>query len=136
MVICVIALANTQPDKVQRLTLLFHDLGKPFCQSMGEDGYHHFHGHPKLSAQIAEKRMRALKFDNATRERVCALILEHDIRPEPTPKAVRRLAAKHDMSARTYFRVLKVARTIADLAGSERITEDALCEAVRLKVSF
>ncbi|MCR5475339.1 MAG: YifB family Mg chelatase-like AAA ATPase [Lachnospiraceae bacterium] len=49
---------------------------------------------------------------------------------------MKQLALKHDMSARTYFRVLKVARTIADLAGSADINEDALCEAVRLKVSF
>ena len=49
---------------------------------------------------------------------------------------MKMLATKHDMSARTYYRVLKVARTIADLAGQEDITEEALMEAVRLKVSF
>ena len=49
---------------------------------------------------------------------------------------MKMLATKHEMSARTYYRVLKVARTIADLAGQEDITEEALMEAVRLKVSF
>ncbi len=49
---------------------------------------------------------------------------------------MRSLAAKHDMSARTYYRILRVARTIADLAGSERIGGDEILEAVRLKVSF
>jgi len=49
---------------------------------------------------------------------------------------MKLLADKHGMSARTYYRVLKVARTIADLAGSADITEEALMEAVRLKVSF
>ena len=55
--------------------------------------------------------------------------------PEET-KLMKSLATKHDMSARSYYRVLKVARTIADLAGSESITEDSLLEAVRFKVSF
>ncbi len=49
---------------------------------------------------------------------------------------MKELASKHEMSARTYYRILRVARTIADLAGDEDITEDALCEAVCLKVSF
>ncbi|MBQ6575924.1 MAG: hypothetical protein IJL90_07460, partial [Lachnospiraceae bacterium] len=36
-------------------------------------------------------------------------------------------------SARTYYRMLKVARTISDLAGREHISEEAILEAVRLK---
>ena len=49
---------------------------------------------------------------------------------------MRKLADRHQMSARTYYRVLKVARTIADLSGQERIDEASLMEAVRFKVSF
>lgn len=49
---------------------------------------------------------------------------------------MKTLAERYDMSARTYYRVLKVARTIADLAGCDAIDEDSLLEAVRLKISF
>ncbi|MBQ8666540.1 MAG: YifB family Mg chelatase-like AAA ATPase [Lachnospiraceae bacterium] len=49
---------------------------------------------------------------------------------------MKRLAIKYDMSARTYYRVLKVARTISDLAGQNDINEESLLEAVRMKVSF
>ena len=49
---------------------------------------------------------------------------------------MRSIAAGHDMSARTYYRILKVARTIADLTGSGKITEEALCEAAGFKVGF
>ena len=62
-------------------------------------------------------------------ERFCAL-------GEKEKDVMRTLAARHGMSARSYYRVLKVARTIADLAGRELIDEEALLEAVRLKVSF
>ncbi len=60
-------------------------------------------------------------------EKFCAL-------GESETALMKKLADRHDMSARTYYRVLKVARTIADLAGSEDITEEALMESVRLKV--
>lgn len=49
---------------------------------------------------------------------------------------MKMLAGKYDMSARTYYRVLKVARTIADLSGHDAIDEDSLLEAVRLKNTF
>ncbi len=49
---------------------------------------------------------------------------------------MKSIAIRYDMSARTYYRVLKVARTIADLSGQRDITEEALLEAVHFKISF
>ena len=62
-------------------------------------------------------------------EKFCAL------GPEQS-SLMKTLASKYEMSARTYYRVLKVARTITDLSGQNSISSEALMEAVRLKVSF
>ena len=54
----------------------------------------------------------------------------------PVPSAVRLLAVAGErlsLSARAYHRVLRVARTIADLAGEERIGEVAVAEALRYR---
>ena len=47
---------------------------------------------------------------------------------------ILKLAAdKFDFSARSYFRIIKVARTIADLAGAEVIKSPHLAEALQYR---
>lgn len=81
-------------DKVLRLTMLFHDLGKPKSVSTDEKGIHHFHGHPAVSAEMARDILRRLKFDNDTIRMVTALVRYHDYQVEPAPGNVRRAMAK------------------------------------------
>lgn len=49
--------------------------------------------------------------------------------PGPHQRAVRQM----DLSARSYHRVLKLARTIADVAGEERIAVQHLAEALQYR---
>lgn len=85
-----------EPDKVLRLTMLLHDIGKPDTLTVDEDGITHFHGHAKVSAEMAEKILRRLKFDNATINMVCRLVLYHDYGNdvEPDARTVRRAVNK------------------------------------------
>ena len=56
-----------------------------------------------------------------------------------TASARRLLALSGErlhLSARAFFRVLRVARTIADLAGDDRVDEDALAEALHYRVEM
>ena len=65
-------------DKVLRLTMLMHDIGKPSCKTTDEMGIHHFKGHPEKSADMAVDIMHRLKFDNDTLNRVRRLVKFHD----------------------------------------------------------
>ena len=52
----------------------------------------------------------------------------------PAAENVLKLAAeKYDLSARSYFRLIKVARTIADLEGEEKILSQHIAEALQYK---
>ena len=53
---------------------------------------------------------------------------------DDTGRSLLRTAAQQlQLSARTYHRLLKVARTIADLAGAERIQTAHLAEAIQYR---
>ena len=58
------ALQNVKNDKVLRLTMLFHDMGKPVMKTTDENGRDHFKGHAIASEQIAKTVMKRLKFVN------------------------------------------------------------------------
>lgn len=81
-------------DKALRLAMLFHDMGKPACLSIDGEGIYHFHGHPKVSEEIAETILHRLKFDNDTIYTVKKLVKFHDQYIDPEPECVRRAIRK------------------------------------------
>lgn len=84
------ALRNVRANRVLRLTVLFHDMGKPEIAVVDEQGIYHFKGHARYSALLTKTIMKRLKFDNETRSRVYRLVLNHSLYPEATPEGVRR----------------------------------------------
>lgn len=71
------AMDNTECNLVLRLAALLHDIGKPNCLSLDENGKGHFYGHHVISMEVAEDILRRLKFDNKTIESVKILVKEH-----------------------------------------------------------
>ena len=83
-------LKNIRNDKVLRLTMLFHDMGKPALKTMDEKGIAHFKKHALESEEITKRVMHRLKFDNDTLRKVSRLVLYHDYRMPAEAKNVRK----------------------------------------------
>jgi tRNA nucleotidyltransferase (CCA-adding enzyme) len=90
----IVSLQNVRADRILRLTMLMHDLGKPATMTVDEDGTTHFYGHEEKSRQIALDIMKRLKFDRDTMDRVCNLVLHHDLRFPAEAKSIRRAIRK------------------------------------------
>ncbi len=88
------AMEKIEPDRILRLTMLLHDVGKPPCKTTDENGQDHFKGHPEAGADMARAILRRLKFDNDTISAVVNLVRNHDDRPAVTPRNVRRMAIR------------------------------------------
>jgi tRNA nucleotidyltransferase (CCA-adding enzyme) len=72
------ALEKSKPDPVVRLAVFFHDIGKPYVAHFDEKGEQHYYGHPKKSAELTEKILTRLRFDNDTKNKVVTLVNFHD----------------------------------------------------------
>ena len=88
------AMENIRNDKVLRLIMLLHDIGKPVTKTIDENGVAHFYQHSAEGEVLARKILRRLKFDNDTLNKVTKLVLYHDYRMPATDKNVRRAINK------------------------------------------
>jgi len=85
------AVDNADKNLVLRLSLLLHDIGKPQCKFIDEDGRAHFNGHGILSGKMAKKRLQNLRFSNEIINSVKTLIDNHMTHLPSTDKGVKRL---------------------------------------------
>ena len=110
---------------------------------LNEIGYKAIAGKPALEVVTREAEGDGLTRQTArfrpTPAVTCNARMEgRDVRRHCVPDAAVLEYLRHAMqelglSARAYDRVLKVARTIADLAGSEGLAQDHVMEAVQLR---
>lgn len=107
------SIAAAPADALLRLTMLFHDAGKPICRTTDETGCDHFYGHAKHSAVLAEQRLAALKAERHTIDTVVRLVELHDCRFPATRPVVRRWLNR--LGEADFRRLLAVKR--ADAAG-------------------
>ncbi len=84
-------IAAVEAKPILRLTMLFHDSGKPACYTRDENGIDHFTGHAAVSAAIAEQALTRLHFDRATIDATKKLIIHHDDDLFPIDHALKRI---------------------------------------------
>ena len=107
------ALMHIEADKILRLTMLFHDMGKPEKKTYDKDGTAHFKGHAVVSEAMAREVMHRLKFDNDTLRKVTKLVLCHDYRMEASARNVRRAMNKIGEDLFPYYMKVRKADTEA-----------------------
>ena len=107
------AIENVRPDKILRLTMLLHDMGKPAYKTMDENGRAHFKKHALESESIAEQVLRRLKFDNDTLHKVTRLVRYHDYRMPAKALNVRRAMNKIGEDIFPYYMEVRRADVLA-----------------------
>ena len=103
------ALKATKKDKILRLVMLLHDMGKPQTKTTDARGVDHFIGHDKVSEQIAKDVMSRLRFDKETTKKVTKLVAYHNYPLNSTPKAVRRAVNRIGVELFPYYLAVRVA---------------------------
>ncbi len=99
-------------------------------------------GSAEVAARVARarrlqaRRFEALGVDMTTNAQASASLIEEIAKPdEAGQKLLREAAEALRLSARGYHRVLKVARTLADLEGQERVNRFHLAEALSYRMA-
>lgn len=103
-----VAVENIIPDPTLRVIMLLHDIGKPKCFAIGDDGEGHFYGHANVGVDMARDILGRLKFDNETKDRVLRAIKYHDAQIVPETKHVKRALNRYTIEG--FFDLVEVKR--------------------------
>jgi len=117
------ALQNIEANKVLRLAILFHDMGKPKMKTIDQEGIAHFKGHALVGERITKQVLRRLKFDNDTIQTVAKLVLYHDYRIPAQAPIVRKAMNKIGVDLFPLYLMLQRADTSAK---SEYLREEKI----------
>ncbi len=103
---------NVPPSAELRMAALLHDIGKPSCRTVDENGVDHFYGHAEMGAKIAEQCiLKRLRLPKAQSERIIALVKNHGVSLVPDRKIMRRRLIK--FSEETLRQLMELARADA-----------------------
>lgn len=107
------AIENVRTDKILRLTMLLHDMGKPALKTMDVSGRAHFKKHAFESEKIAGNVLRRLRFDNDTLRKVTRLVYYHDYRMPAEAENVRRAVNRIGEDLFSYYMEVRRADVLA-----------------------
>lgn len=122
------AVSSIEAEPILRITMLFHDLGKPNACKRDADGTCHFKGHPKYSAIYANDILHRLKYPNYFIDTCLTLIIYHDVRFNGTKKQIKHVMNK--IGEQNMALLFKVQR--ADILAQSEYHQKEKLEAINL----
>lgn len=75
-----------------RWAALLHDVAKPECFTVDDEGRGHFYGHPERGARVAREILRRLAIPDHVAREACLLIKYHDAPLEPARMSLLKMA--------------------------------------------
>ena len=111
-------------EPILRWTALLHDVGKPHCFSLADDGIGHFYGHAEKSTDLTKAILDRLRFDNISKDRISTLVRYHDLPIPADKKPVKRLMSK--LGTDTVRQLIAVHK--ADTKGQSSICQHRIAE--------
>lgn len=103
-----VVVENVKNEPIPRLMAFLHDIGKVHTFTVDEKGVGHFYGHNKVSAERARDFFNEYKYDNFTKERVCAVIAVHDTHIEADKTYIKKRMNR--MGTDAFFELLSLQR--------------------------
>ncbi|MEZ3507195.1 MAG: HDIG domain-containing protein [Lachnospiraceae bacterium] len=117
------SMMQVEPDKILRLGMLFHDIGKPQTLTVDAEGITHNKRHAEVGEQMTMQILRRLKFDNDTIRKVTKIVRFHDQEVGVSPGAVRRAVNR---TGEDIFRMLFSVKRADILAQSDYLRKEKL----------
>ena len=106
---CDVALNHTKGYPLNlKLTMVFHDIGKPQAHFFDQQNFPRFHKHPYYSAILCREIMENLQFDNKTINEVVRFVEDHDYRLKETKSDVRKLLARYDFDYKKVMQLFDI----------------------------
>jgi poly(A) polymerase len=110
------------PNLALALGVLFHDVGKKPTATVDENGRIRFNGHETVGAEMTERIMTDLRYDNKTIHTVCELVQHHmqfkDV-PHMRPATLKRMMARDNFEVELELHRIDCASSHGDLKHHE-----------------
>lgn len=118
---------TSENHEYMKMAALFHDIGKPECFTMDENGIGHFYGHPSKGEEVVTRLLKRLKVDRATSDRIEVLVKRHDLLFDLDEKFLKRWMNR--LGSDVLAEILEI--KLADNIGTGNMSEelgDKFCE--------
>lgn len=100
---------NAKDDIAHKIAAVYHDSGKPSTFVFDEEKQKGtFYGHAEVSAQIAEKALKELKYPNKLISKVLDLIVDHDEQVSKKPYKIKKFI--YEKGSERFFEMLEIKR--------------------------